>query len=349
MAGAYDHVDLGTDSSGRPLEINERTQAMLDVVEAKTGQDVVIVQGSYMAGHGASASAGTHDGGGVIDIRTRDYTQSELDQVLLELRKTGFAAWYRTPEQGFDPHIHAVAIGDKDLDPTAQSQVEDYYNGLNGLADGGADDGPRVPIHVFQYTGDETAVTDAFAMDAGKPLTSTDADNDGLTDEFERLLHTDLHAADTDKDGLSDLRETTELHTDPLAADTNDDGVTDKQAVTHHLATGQAELPQEAVAAGFGGAASLDTDRDGLSDLDEAKLGSDATLADTDHDGLSDEFESRLSTSLTSLDSDHDGISDYAEAQLGTLDPDPMGGVDPTGGTGALDADSDDLSGLPGV
>lgn len=147
----YQKLNLGSDSSGRPLIINRRTAAMLKIAEERLGgKRLTIVQGSYVPpGQGAAASALTHAGGGVIDLRTRDLMQSHLTvpQVLTALRRSGFAAWYRTPAQGFpDPHIHAVSIGDQDLHPQAKAQVTQYRAGLNGLANHGRDDGPRVKI-----------------------------------------------------------------------------------------------------------------------------------------------------------------------------------------------------------
>jgi len=142
----YTRVNLGRDSSGRLLVVNARTRDMLRAAEAMLQEDLTLVQGSYRAGAGATASAGTHDGGGVVDIRTWDLPSKGLtpERVVLALRRVGFAAWYRTEAQGFDPHIHAVAIGDKQLHPTAARQVEAYRVGRNGLASNGPDDGPRL-------------------------------------------------------------------------------------------------------------------------------------------------------------------------------------------------------------
>jgi hypothetical protein len=39
---------------------------------------------------------------------------------------------------------HAIAISDTDLAPAAQKQVGKYYEGRNGLANNGPDDGPPV-------------------------------------------------------------------------------------------------------------------------------------------------------------------------------------------------------------
>jgi hypothetical protein len=161
---AMQRLDLGKDSSGRDLVINRRTKAMLDIVEEKINRRLVVVQGSYMAGTGAKKSAKTHNGGGVVDIRTRDQTVSQVKETVLELRKIGFAAWRRTKAQGFDDHIHAVAIGDPELDPSAVRQVKAYQNGKNGLKSGGKDDGPRVKFEVF-------------------PVFSTDPGEDDVTPE----------------------------------------------------------------------------------------------------------------------------------------------------------------------
>lgn len=59
----------------------------------------------------------------------------------------------------------------------------------------------------------------------------------------------------------------------------------------------------------------LDTDNDGLTDIEEEAYGGDKNKLDTDDDGLSDEFEVRLFPvcKLDNPDTDGDGISDYDE------------------------------------
>lgn len=125
--------------------LNRRTLDMLERAEARLGFNLWVMQGSYNSSVGASA--GTHDGGGAIDVAPT----SNPREVVRQLRLCGFAAWYRTPSQGpWTAHIHAIAIGDPELSSGARAQVSDYYNGRNGLASGGADDGPRVrPIPVW--------------------------------------------------------------------------------------------------------------------------------------------------------------------------------------------------------
>ena len=94
-----------------------------------------------------------------------------------------------------------------------------------------------------------------YDMPDGADVEATDQDEDGLTDEFEELLGTAANRADTDHDDLSDVYETTVSHTDPLVADTDHDGKTDSVEVARGTDAGEAEIPLEAVNAGFGGAA----------------------------------------------------------------------------------------------
>lgn len=66
-----------------------------------------------------------------------------------------------------------------------------------------------------------------------------------------------------------------------------------------------------------------DRDGDGLTDVEEAAIGTNPDLADTDGDGLTDLQEVLLGTSPFVADTDGDGASDYVEYRLGTdpLDP----------------------------
>jgi len=76
-----------------------------------------------------------------------------------------------------------------------------------------------------------------------------------------------------------------------------------------------------------------DTDLDGVSDQDEALLGTDPTLADTDGDGLDDGEELDLGTDPLLSDTDGDGVDDGAEVAKGT-DPVTAPPIVPTGDTG---------------
>lgn len=120
--------------------VNTRTKNMLAAADAKLSWNLTLTQGSYNTGN--PDSAGTHDGGGVVDIAVGSMSTNERWQTVKALRAVGFAAWLRTPEQGFDYHIHANAVADPDMSGSAQAQVHDYFFGKNGLANHAADNTP---------------------------------------------------------------------------------------------------------------------------------------------------------------------------------------------------------------
>lgn len=127
--------------------VDEITHQALLQAEKRLGYELSITQGSYNAG-GVSASAGTHDGGGVVDLAPFD--QARKVRVLRDL---GFAAWYRPRSASWSPHIHAVLIGNRKLSPSAARQVESYKRGRDGLAGDNVDpNGYRPsPIPTFQW------------------------------------------------------------------------------------------------------------------------------------------------------------------------------------------------------
>ena len=143
-------IGPGDRVSSGGVVLNTRTKAMLDEAERLLGRALPLDQGSYNPG-GDPTSAGTHDGGGVVDVSVDGMTAATRTEVARVLRRVGFAAWVRSPQQGDWPwHIHAAAISDTDLSSQAQHQTGDYYLGLNGLAGHGADDGPKVPIRTWE-------------------------------------------------------------------------------------------------------------------------------------------------------------------------------------------------------
>jgi hypothetical protein len=105
---------------------------------------LVVEQGSYSPGQDPT-SAGTHDGGGAVDLDAEALSTSQRTALLTALRRVGFAAWLRNPSQADWPwHFHGIAVNDTDLSRPAQKQVGQYYQGLDGLAGGRPDDGPQV-------------------------------------------------------------------------------------------------------------------------------------------------------------------------------------------------------------
>lgn len=127
--------------------INVRTLWMLRLANylyTGPGNPLRVVQGSYT--DDLDASFGTHAGGGVVDISIRTklpphdvVSMDEAKRLVLALRNAGFAAWLRLPDD-LDPpttlHIHAVAVGDRELSEAAYQQVrgpDGYFAGYDGV------------------------------------------------------------------------------------------------------------------------------------------------------------------------------------------------------------------------
>lgn len=71
----------------------------------------------------------------------------------------------------------------------------------------------------------------------------------------------------------------------------------------------------------------VDSDGDGLTDVEEEALGTDSLQTDTDQDGLNDAEEVRIwQTDPLNADTDGDGFNDGAEVD-GGYDPNQVGGV----------------------
>jgi hypothetical protein len=124
--------------------LNRRTYQMLLYAQELyqgPGNMLWITQGGYS--DAVDASFGTHAGGGAVDISVRnpstyEFMEAEAASMVTALRQAGFAAWYRSPDEGFTPHIHAIAIGDAELSEAAREQLYGqygYFNGGNALPD----------------------------------------------------------------------------------------------------------------------------------------------------------------------------------------------------------------------
>lgn len=119
------HVEIGggwvTDAT---------TAKALHAAEHLYGARIVVSQGSYHAG---AVSAGTHLGGGVVDLSVRGLSRSNINRLVRCCRRVGLWAWYRDESSGFSPHIHAVRVGCTDLNPIAAQQIVAARHGHNGL------------------------------------------------------------------------------------------------------------------------------------------------------------------------------------------------------------------------
>jgi hypothetical protein len=124
---------------------------------------------------------------------------------------------------------------------------------------------------------------------------NADFDFDGLLNGEEILYGGDPYEKDADNDGISDLEEVYIKGTDPSLCDSDHDGTTDKvdqnpliyndptnnvspEAITSYMANNEIAAPLGTV----------DSDKDGLNDLQELYFGTDPKLNDSDSDGLSD-------------------------------------------------------------
>lgn len=125
--GAYDIVIY----HGKRLD--RFSMQRIQAAEKRLGYELTIIQGSYNSG--VSASAGTHDGGGAVDLSAWDW-----ERKCRILRQEGWAAWHRpTIPRLWNEHIHGIQYDNKRLSSGAQSQVTQYYRGYNGLASWGKD------------------------------------------------------------------------------------------------------------------------------------------------------------------------------------------------------------------
>ena len=132
----------------RGVTVNRATRAaLLWAEEQLPAKDpaIQLAQGSYNVG--VAASAGTHDKGGVVDVRTRHLTPVQRTRLLRALRDAGFAAWVRDERDGMPPHIHACIFGDggQDMAAGARGQRLSYDAGRDGLRSNRADRNPYRP------------------------------------------------------------------------------------------------------------------------------------------------------------------------------------------------------------
>lgn len=152
MNGALDILTRGVDSSGRLVKGTRQFFQFYDRVnrEAAEGR-LVIVQGGFMGGASAIASASTHRLAMCADFRTWNLSTHTRNLVVVRGRNLMGTMWYRTWADGMDPHIHNNLIGDHPADSSAVKQVVQYRAGRNGLANNLADRNPYRPSHIHDY------------------------------------------------------------------------------------------------------------------------------------------------------------------------------------------------------
>lgn len=154
MTEAYERVMF------RGKQSDRMTAQALTQMEERLGYELTIVQGSYNAGVGASA--GTHDGGGAVDLLPYDWE----NKVRIG-REIGFAMWHRSPFEGpWVEHVHGILIGNAKMSSGARSQVEAYRVGLNGLATRRSDtfNWRPNPVQPYRYVSDSVVLISLSAL-----------------------------------------------------------------------------------------------------------------------------------------------------------------------------------------
>ncbi len=146
-------ITPGSRTTFQGYPFNTRTVAMLREAQRLAQVPLVVEQGSYSPGEDPT-SAGTHDGGGAVDLDAEQLSTSQRTALVTAMRRVGFAAWLRNPSQADWPwHIHGIAVNDTDLSRPAQKQVGLYYLGRDGLVGDRPDDGPQVPKTTWEQYG----------------------------------------------------------------------------------------------------------------------------------------------------------------------------------------------------
>jgi len=123
---AFDHVTY----NGALMD--NKTMTFVQTMESHLGYSLTILQGCYNPG-GVSQSAGTHDGGGVVDLAPFDH-----DRKVHVARMLGGFYWHRLPIPGvWGEHIHGGIRNHGTLSPSAKAQQRNYDGDppTDGLAD----------------------------------------------------------------------------------------------------------------------------------------------------------------------------------------------------------------------
>ena len=136
--------------------------------------------------------------------------------------------------------------------------------------------------------GFDSAGSDVVISESEKnQVSGQDLDNDGLPDRMEQTLYgTDFRNNDTDGDGLEDGWEV-ENGLDPL-----DSGEPDTEEITNENADNEEAGEQNETFPDPDNGPFGDPDRDGLTNQQEAEIGTNPTVSDSDGDGLNDRWES---------------------------------------------------------
>lgn len=176
--------------------------------------------------------------------------------------------------------------------------------------------------------GNEPDVTGDADMDGLIGAKDPDSDNDGLFDGTEMGL--DCKGKGTAAGSTHCIADAdSNTKTDPLDADTDDGGAKDGSEDLNHNGAKDAGETDPTTGHGADDNDLKDDDSDGLTNGEEAAIGSDPKDADSDDDGVKDGDEKNPSDdtdgdkliNVLDPDSDNDGLKDGTELGLGCDDP----------------------------
>jgi hypothetical protein len=120
------------------------------------------INGSYS---NLAASAGTHSGGGALDIEMDGYSSALQKMTEAKGREVGLLVWLR-PWPG-NHHCHALDPDCPDLAKEARDQFESFRKGRDGLAAQGPDTGPRTHAAAILRAYDGIPATPAMTATGG--------------------------------------------------------------------------------------------------------------------------------------------------------------------------------------
>lgn len=174
-----------------------------------------------------------------------------------------------------------IDIGGGDADGDLLDNLTELNMGLNPFLSDTDGDGIPDGADMFPSLAGEWLDTDGDGIGDNS---DEDIDGDGLNNDEELGVGTDIYKVDTDDDGVGDAEDNCKLGANSDQLDTDGDG--------------------------FGNACDGDSDGDGLSNGEEANLGTNPLATDTDGDGLADKYEVDKGLNPISADTDGDGYSD---------------------------------------
>ena len=231
-----------------------------------------------------------------------EYGTIESASVDNSLNRAGWATLLTSPQlsDGTDITTLNFTKGDDGWDPFPSLRANDDSDG-DSIVD---------LDEILNGTNPDDADTDGDGKnDAEEGLVDTDAD--GLIDALESSI------TDDDGDGLAN--ELDAGNDDPLS-DSDGDGYLDYDEVTDNQSdpNDASSIPLDTDGDMVSNLNDDDDDNDGLTDAEEALIGSDPTLVDTDFDGINDPIDNCPTVSNPDQsDLDADGIGDVCEGVEG--------------------------------